>query len=382
MLEDLDMSKAIRSLSWLMTASIAAWALGACGSSDSSAAAGGAAGAGGASGGAGAGTTQLPCDSSGDVDLDGMFALAAKFSFTFGSQPGGAVTICPADQTSEGSFLGLVRLHQQPGSTQIDSAEAVVCTLQLPIISAGAGQCNPGTTNLVYAGLKFPQALIDACPRATLATTTGTLTSLQPGATFDLQQLTFTIGTDKTGDQMPTWLMDKTGCGMADVSAGRIAECDPGCVSDCSSLVDDDQDGWPGVTVDVCGLTDDDKQQQVPCNADEPNVPGATIQGRAMMDMEVDPLLKGSAVSSCEVSGNLDASIRYNVIGADLYVTNAQISVTSAIKSLPTYKVNASQSRFLLVRIDGKHGSLDWSPDFNDALGSCKTVIARQNELQ
>jgi hypothetical protein len=370
------MSNAIRSISFLVMALTAAWGLGACGSSDSGQATGGAGGAatGGQSGGGSGGGTQLACDDDGDIDLDGIFALAAKFSFTFGSQPGGAVTICPADQTSEGSFLGLVRLTHQAGSTQIASAEAVVCTLQLPIISAGVGECDPGTTNLVYAGLEFPQALIDACPLATL-------TSLQPGATFDLQRLTFTIGTDKTGDEMPTWLMDKTGCGMSNLAAGRTALCDPECVSDCAGLVDDDHDGWPGVTVHVCGLTEDDKQQKVPCNAEEPNVPGATIQGRAMLDLQVDPQLKGAAVSSCEVSGNLDAAIRYNVVGADLYVLS-QISVTSAIKSLPVYTVNPSESRFRLARIDGKHGSADWAPDFGDVLSSCKTVIARQNELR
>lgn len=374
--------KVIRSVSFVLAGAALMCGAGACGSSDSSGSTGGAAGAGGQATGGSGGGSQLACDATDALDLDGIFALDAKFSFTFGSQPGGAVTVCPVDQTSEGSFLGLVRLKQQAGSTAIDSAEAVVCTLQLPIISAGVGKCEPGTTNLVYAGLEFPQALIDACPLATLATSTGNLTALQSGSTFDLSRLTFTIGTDKTGDQMPTWQMDKTGCGMSDNTVGRTEQCAEQCVSDCAALVDDDHDGWPGVTVDVCGLTEDDKQQKVPCNADQPNVPGSTIQGRAMLNLQVDPLLRGAAVSSCEVTGSLDAAIRYNVVGADLYLSNTQISVTSAIKSLPLYTVNTSESRFRLARIDGKHGAADWSPNFDDVLATCKTVISRQNELR
>jgi len=373
------MVKALRIVVTLLMGSTPCWGLAACGSSDGGAV-GGAWGGGGQTGGSGGGG-QVPCDGSETLDLDGVFALDAKFSFTFGSRPGGAVTVCPVDQTSEGSFLGLVRITQQAGSTSIQS-EAVVCTLQLPVISAGVGECDPGATNLVYAGLEFPQSLIDACPVAALASSVGTLAGLGKGSGFALQRLTFTIGTDKTGDAMPTWQMDKPGCGMSDIQVGRTEQCSQDCVSDCGGLVDDDHDGWPGVTVHVCGLTEEDMQQKVPCNAETPTEPGTTIQGRAMLDLQVDPLLSGTTVSSCEVSGDLDAAIRYNVVGADLYLSTMPISVTSAIKSLPLYTVNKGDSRFRLVRIDGKHGSADWSPDFGDPLGTCKTVIARQNELR
>ncbi len=356
--------------------------LAACGSSDDSSGVDGQAGS-GASGGSG-GTTGIACNhDAADVDLGGLYALSARLSFTFASQPGGAVTVCPTDQTSQGYFLSLVKLDHQPGQADVTDVSAVVCTLKLPVISAIVGECDPGASNLVYAGLEFPKALLDAVPNASVGQTTASLSSTAQGATMSAGPMNFSIGTDTNAAQAPTWLMENPGCGMNDNAPGRTSECESSCVSDCGKLVDDDADGWPGVTVQVCGFTDEDKQQNVPCNTEAPNVAGATIQGRAMMNLQVEPLtLTGQALSSCEIAGSLDAAISYNVVGADLYLANTQISVTSAIKSLPVYSVNTDESRFRLVRIDGKHGAPDWDPDWGAPLASCRRIIENQNDLR
>ena len=126
----------------------------------------------------------------------------------------------------------------------------------------------------------------------------------------------------------------------------------------------------------------EDKKNNVPCNSEDPSQAGAAIQGRALLDLQVDPLFKGQATSSCELLGTFDAAIRYNVVGADLYLENSQIGVTAATKSLPLYQVNAALSRFRAVRIDGKHGSYAWDPDFSQPLDTCRKVIAHQNEIK
>lgn len=357
--------------------------LGACGGSeDEPAGSGGQAGAGGGT--SGTGGSAVTCSHEADeVDLGGLYALSARLSFTFSSQPGGAVTVCPVDQTSEGYFLSFVKVEHTPGQTEVTDISAVVCTLDLPVISAIVGECSPQAPNLVYAGLDFPPALIEAVPSASTAVTTALLSSTSKGAKLSAGNLNFTIGTDEPVATAPSWLMDEPGCGINDNEPGRTSMCESDCVSDCSAAVDDDGDGWPGVTVHVCGYTDEDKTQNVPCNALEPNEAGATIQGRAFMNLQVEPLtLTGTAVSSCEVAGTLDAAISYNVIGSDLYLANTQISVTSAIKSLPQYQVNTSDSRFRLVRIDGKYGAPDWDADWSDRLATCTTIIANQNELR
>lgn len=297
------------------------------------------------------------------------------------SRPGGAVTVCPVDQTSDGTFLALAELRHTPGSTKIDSVRMAVCSLTLPEISAGVGGCDPDT-NVVWAGLRFPQVLIDALPLTPTAEATGLLSKPQVGASVDLSRMTFLIGTREKGDAMPGWQSDVAGCGMNDVAPGRGGACDETCVSGCGSLVDDDHDQWPGVTVHVCGVTEDDKKQNVPCNAENPSEPGVAIQGRSVLDLQVDPLFSPQVRSSCEMGGNLDTQIRYNVCGADLYLMNTPISVTSAIASLPIYKVNPQLSTFRAVRIDGRHGAPSWDPDFGKLLDTCRRVIERQNEIK
>lgn len=321
------------------------------------------------------------CQEDSLLDLDGIFAIYARLSLTFLSKPGGAVTVCPVDQTSDGTFLALADIRHVPGSTSIDSMRVAVCSLTLPEISAGVGGCDPDT-NVVWAGLRFPKELIEALPMTPLGEATGLLSGPQAGATIDLSRMTFLIGTRELGDAMPGWQSDVPGCGMNDLAPGRGAVCDESCVTGCSGLVDDDGDQWPAVTVHVCGLTEDDKKQNVPCNATNPSEPGVTIQGRSVLDLQVDPFFTPKVRSSCELTGGVDTQIRYNVCGADLYLMNTPISVTSAIASLPVYKVNPQLSTFRAVRVDGKHGAPSWEPDYGRLVESCRRVIERQNEIK
>ncbi len=324
--------------------------------------------------------TTFACSENDALDLDGIFAVYATLSLTFGSHPGGAVTVCPVDQTSEGAFLAVLGMHHAEGSTNIDSMQAFVCSLELPQITAMVGECDPSAANLVRAGLVFPQALIESFPTTPLATTSAQLASLSLGAAVTPGRMTFIIGTRETGDQMPTWDSQRVGCGVLDTSVGRGPQCEAKCVTDCARLYDDDKDGWPAATVDVCGTMDQDKDAT--CHFEDPSIAGVTIQGRAMLNLQVDPVLAGQASSSCEIVGTLDTQIRYNVVGADLYLEGTPISVTSATASLPVYKVNTHLSRFRGVRIDGRHGSRDWKPDFSDRGATCHQLIAHQNEIK
>ena len=331
----------------------------------------------------GSGDSSLVCnDTSEELDLDGYYALHIRLSFTFASQPGGAVTVCPIGQTNEGSFLGFAKIAHQPGQTTA-SISAVACSLELPVVSAIVGTCKPTAPNVIRAGLVFPQALLDAAPTVDTAEATMFLSSPFAGATVTADSMRFSLGSTEPMATAPKWLSDQPGCGMTDNASGRSPFCEDKCVSDCSKMTDDDEDGWPGVTVHVCGRTDEDTQKAVPCNAERPNEAGTTIQGRSFMNLQVEPLtISGQFKSSCEAEGNLDADFFYNVVGADLYLANTQISVSSAIKSLPIYSINSAESRYRLVRIDGKYGGLNWDPSWSELLASCRRIIAGQHELR
>ena len=326
-------------------------------------------------------TAAIPCDD-GPIDLDGTFALVGRLSFTFSSQQGGAVTVCPTDQTSEGIVLGLLEVDQQASQRQ-PHITARICSIALPVISAMVGTCDPRAENMVYAGIEFPSALLDAFASLSPAKATAKVQGTDPGARFVSDALSFGVGTRKPYDQSPVWLSDAPGCGAMDIDKGRGVRCEGDCVSSCDELTDDDSDGKPGVTVHVCGYTNDDKQQGVTCQAQSPSTAGSTLQGTASMTIHVSGMqASGKAMSSCEIEGRLTAGIHYQVVGADLYLANAPISVTSAILSLPHYQVNDEKSRFRLVRVDGSHGAPDWGLNLRDPVAACHTVIAHQNELQ
>ena len=124
----------------------------------------------------------------------------------------------------------------------------------------------------------------------------------------------------------------------------------------------------------------DDAKNGVPCNAETPNEPGASLQGRAFLAMQVDPKFSGTAKSSCELAGTVDSQVLYDVVGADLWLAGAKIGVTSAIESLPSFEVDAEESKFRMIRVDGKYGAPDWKLS-SDAGLACQTILAHVNEL-
>jgi hypothetical protein len=168
-------------------------------------------------------------------------------------------------------------------------------------------------------------------------------------------------------------------CNKPDVGHGKT--CEMACVDDCAAMRDDDADGYPGVTMQVCGFTETDQQDGVACHADTPDDPGATVQGKAFLDIEVDPKFTGTAKSSCELTGTVDTSVLYNLVGADVYLTGTPITVNSAINSLPAFDVDSAASKFRMVRVDGKYGAPDWKLDPTAMKASCVEIIKRVNEL-
>jgi hypothetical protein len=373
----------------------------ACGSSSDSPPAGATAGAGGSAGtssdggggkadgasgtdgAAGTGGTTFTCEKTAELDMGGTWAAFARLSVTLKSEPGGAITVCPVDQIGESTLLLLVDVKTSATDKKsFDSLRAVACSLSLPVVTALVGDCDPKAANLVSTQIIAPQPLIDALPFIPVPNTQGKLSGLDPGATFSPDRFTFTIGTTKKGANMPKWLSQNGGCGMNDMAAGRGQTCESTCVDDCGSIVDDDKDNWAGVTAHVCGTTPDDVKSKVKCQATDPSSAGATLQGRALIDFQVDPRLDGTAKSSCEVMGTVDAQVLYNIVGADIYLANTQISVTSAIKSLPSFVVDPQKSKYRMIRVDGKYGTTSWGVDMaGDMKKACATAIKHQNEI-
>lgn len=355
-----------------------------CGSDDSDggAGSGGAAGATskGGSGGGAAGSTGLKCDSSAELDLTGTWAAFFQFSIGLKKQDGGAITMCPDPQTSSSTMLMLLELQQD--GTKV-TAKPVSCTLTLPEVSGMVGDCDATSDSMVTVSILPPQQLTDSMPEIAMPQAGGTLAALTAGSTLSMaDRFLFRIGSTKEGDAMPQWLKDTAGCGASATSVGRNGECLTDCVDDCSATVDGDHDSKVGVTFDVCGLTKDDVSSKVKCNPEEPSSAGTTIQGRVFLNFQTDPLITGKAKSSCEVTGTFDATTIYHVLGGDLYLSNTQVSVASALLSLPIYEISPTDSKFRMIRVDGKHGAPDWGVDMAQPGAACTTAILHQNEMQ
>jgi hypothetical protein len=329
------------------------------------------------------GTKGMACDDTPEVDLTGTWAIFFRFSIALQSQPGGAITMCPTDQTSTSTMYLLVQItHSDTDKTQLASVRPLTCTLTLPTVTGMVGQCTPDAPNLVSTEVIGPTTLDPAMQKVVMDAVTGQLDSLSPGANLTIDPMVFTIGTTSNPDNMPRWMEAQSGCGLANDGLGRSQKCEPQCVDDCSALVDADDDGFPGVTFHTCGRTPDDVEIKVQCNPLTPSVGGTAIQGRVFLDFTTNPQINGVVKSSCEASGSFAATTVYNIIGADVYL-GTKVSVAATIRSLPLYNVSPTDSKFRMIRVDGKYGAPDWkvSPD-TDPQGACSVAMGHLNELQ
>jgi hypothetical protein len=168
---------------------------------------------------------------------------------------------------------------------------------------------------------------------------------------------------------------------MSAIGKGSSGACEQDCVTDCEGLIDDDGDLFPGVTTYVCGYSEADSSKNK-CQAESPSTAGTTVQGKLFFNFRIEPTFNGTAKSSCEVAGHVASDVRYEVVGADVAVANTAVSVSAAKKSLPFFDVTTDQSRFRMIRVDGKHNGPNWKlPALSDPKSVCSAVLGHLNEL-
>ncbi len=333
------------------------------------------------SGGTGGGSGVITCSGQpAALSLSGTWAAYAQLSVKLQGAAGGAITICPADQIGAATLLLMVTVEQDATDpTKLDQVKATLCSVALPTTTALVGTCDPTSPALVSTQLIVPQKLIDALPTVAAATAAGQLGGTAPGATIMIDPLDVSVGTTQSGSNLPSWNTASSSCNQPNI--GESSTCDTTCVSDCTAMRDDDMDQNPGVTIQVCGETADDKQSGATCNAAAPQNAGVSLQGEGYIDLEVNPSVTGTVKSSCEVSGTVATEVLYNLVGADVYLAGNPVTVSQAIESLPTFQVDPTASKFVMVRIDGQYGAPDWMVDPAQPSAACKIVNMRMNQL-
>lgn len=321
----------------------------------------------------GSGGPSIPCEPMDAPSLDGTWAVLARYSLQLRSQAGGVVTMCPEDQSAPSDLIILMEIES--AGEQL-SVSATPCQLDLPSVSAMVGDCRPEQGNLLTVSIPIPAALESSWGNIPPVAVEGELAA---GALM-LNRMRFTWGTRT--ESLPVWQDDREGCGFSDFDIGRTSACEPDCVDRCDDIVDDDADSYPGVTVHVCGTTPDDVASNVPCNAEDPTSPGVTLQGRVSMTFRTELEFEGEALSSCEATGTFASDTTYAVVGADAYLANTKVSVSSALQSLPLFDGDAEKSVWRMVRVDGEHGAPDWGLPVGDAAARCAIARAKRNELE
>ncbi len=350
----------------------------ACGGGEGSGGSGGT-GTGGTGGGGTTTSTGPSCEGQpATLDIAGTWAAYGALTVTIQGAPGSLVSICPANQEGQ-AFLTLFVTYGQDSADpkKLKDVKATLCAVDLPSVTAVAGTCDPNSVAGVTTQITVPQALLDAFPTLAANVVAGTLSDTAPGADIALEQFVVTAGSSKSGAALPKWDTKAAGCTAGDI--GHTNKCEATCVSDCAALRDDDSDGFPGVTLGVCGRAKGEDGKA--CNVDDPSQPGVTIQGRAFTALEVNPQFSGKAESSCKLDGTVDTSVVYTVVGADVALSGSSIPVSSAIEALPSLVVQSAKSKLTMVRIDGKYATPDLKIDPADALAACKSIIAKKNEL-
>ncbi len=336
-------------------------------------------GTGGTGGAGGSGGVTVQCQEPAQVDVTGTWAAKVRMTVNLQGQPGAAVTLCPTTQTQEALLYMYLDVQQNPTDPKtIDSITPHVCSVTLPVVTGQVGGCDTSAPNFVSTQLQVLDPLKKAFPKIQLAGVNGSLDTDKPGAALTAGKLLFVAGSSVQGSAMPGWNTTDSNCDADGI--GNTNQCDTNCVSDCSKTVDNDNDGYPGITLGVCGLSNDDKQANVTCNIQNPDQGGATIQGKAWLDLQIDPSLNGTVKSSCEITGNVNASILYNVLGADVWLSGAPLRVTAAITSLPTFQVDPAKSAYRMLRVDGKHGAPAWNLP-SDPGQACQAVLQHQNDF-
>src|SRR5262249_26366635 len=84
----------------------------------------------------GTGSSVITCDSQpANLALSGTWAAVGKLSVKLQGAPGGAITICPADQVGEAEILMLITVQQNAADpTKIDQIQANLYSITLPTV--------------------------------------------------------------------------------------------------------------------------------------------------------------------------------------------------------------------------------------------------------
>jgi hypothetical protein len=328
----------------------------ACSSEDSSRTGiggdGGRSGTGGAGmGGTGGVPTGLCAPGSGAVELAGRWAVQADLRVEISGNRGSLVRVCPDPQTQASTMFLQVELS---GSGSSLSQTVSMCDVSLPAVTSGVGSCPQNPADYLETRVSPSPALTRHFPAVSAGPSSAGISAAQALATYRPAPFALIMGTtlaDAVSDPLPRWDSNRSNC------AGLATSSVPAdCVVDWAKVIDGDQDGKPGVTVNVKAIDSGGSD---------------VISGDGYAVMRVAPEPDGTVMNADCVMGTLTAKLEFEIVDSDIVLSGAEISTAAVNQQLPPLRV-LPESKFKMLRADGQ-GDHDFDDD-NDGTITCAEI--------
>lgn len=270
------------------------------------------------------------CIPSGDEPLDllGTWGARSWIRVELVTSEDGVVRMCPSPHPGITYLTLLIDLMEMRG-TEIDY-EFVVCEIDMPRVRAAVAPCD--LDEYVWVNLELGQQLASYITgqvfpgQAQLTGETACSGYLSHGMDITYG---FDPGMVGPGDPLPGWDLD---CG------GSTPEA---CVTDWASVMDEDADGHPGVSLQVT------------------TEPVDTITGQAYTTWRTNPHMTGVAHSSILIQGQLAPTMEYDVVGSGAQLQGLYMDEKTVKRNLPIFQLPDQGSTFRMLRVDGEYGSPD-----------------------
>ncbi len=280
----------------------------------------------------------------GALDLIGTWAARSWIRVELVTSDDGIVRMCPSPHPGITYLTLLIDLASR-NADRIEY-EFVVCEIDMPRVRSAIVPCD--MDEYVWVNLELGPQLASYITGQVFGGY-ALLGGDAPCSSYESHSMDVTYGFDSSivgpDDPLPGWLMD---CPVDSPST---------CVTNWESVIDEEGDGNPGVSLQVT------------------TEPTDTIRGHAYTTWRTNPHMSGTAVSNNLIQGDLAPTMEYDVVGSGADLQGLHMDEKTVKRNLPVFLLPGSGSTFKMVRVDGLHGGPDLDTNM-DGTVDCEEVMS------
>jgi hypothetical protein len=281
------------------------------------------------------------CTATAEADLSGWWAMRAFVRLEMHEDPAAAIHVCDDPPLAMALVTWVIRLDGTSGTIP---ATFRICAIQLPQVTASLADCSMDETFVAYL---LTSDALDGTLDDVEHETTVTVTDAGGCARLETDGIFVRIGIPSDFDDtapLPGWDLECAGT--------TATECVPGYETD---VRDTDSDGAPGGTFEI----DTD--------------PAGLVDGVAWATLRHTPDPDGIVTGNSLVRGGLAPGLEYDLVGSDAEMSGLPMDTPTVKRNLPDFAAIPEGSTFVMVRVDGAHGSVDLTG--GDGVVECSDVL-------